>query len=227
MNNKSVILGSHNGIHLIRKEDGAEFYYSTHTDKTALTYNSLSRFLGCSASTVSRLCNKLSSSGAISIKKAEMYTEYGLKTVALIVEDDLPKILSSLATGRANKKTKQTAIALQEKLAQAGFRLMVLMEVAPELVAKEAISNIESPETAESVTDHAIQHEKYLKRFWGLQKWIQETGASHGAINGHKVFQKINEVLTSFLREHNEFVSKFVKLNSLFKLYCKTNCFTS
>lgn len=181
----NTILGTHNGINLIRKEDGSEFYYSTKTKKTAIGIKGLSRLLGVHAQTISNAYDALLSGQVISLLEPEMYTSKGIQVVKLIREEDLPKILTELSTGRKGKKTKEAAIKMQETFSQAGFRLLVMLEVAPEEVAKEAIDRITDTSKAREVKIHAEVQEKYLESFHGLQDAIQKTGASHGVINGH------------------------------------------
>lgn len=147
------ILGTHNAVSLIEKEDGTQLYYSQDTQKTAIGVKGLARLLGCDPKTILNAGVKLNS-----FKEHEMYTEQGLRMVKLIMQEDLPKVLTELSTGKKKKETRLAAIKLQESLAEAGFRLMVMLEVAPEQVALEAINNINSPEVAEKVAvDASVQ----------------------------------------------------------------------
>jgi len=176
---EAKILGSNNGINLVQKEDGKQFYYSTKTGKCAIGFKGLAKILGCDTKTVSR------KGVALGIgRELQMYTTSGIQGVTLVMEDELPKLLSAIIKSRLKKQTRDNATTLQETFAQAGFRLMVLLEVAPEVVAKEAINNIESVEKAREVKVSAEQQEKYLESFWGLQDAIQKTEASHVIING-------------------------------------------
>lgn len=180
------ILGTHKGISLVRKEDGSEFYYSTKSCKTAISIRGLARLVGCDAKTVHNAIKSLETRCEVNwLKTAEMYTPQGVQGVKLILEEGLPEVLEELTQGRKTAKTKEAAANILKKLAHAGFRLMVLMEVAPEVVAKEAIANIDDPIKARDVAVSAAQQTKYLESFWGLQDAIQKTGASHPIVNGH------------------------------------------
>lgn len=176
----NTILGTHNGINLIRKEDGSEFYYSTKTKKTAISLSGFARLVGCNQMSISNLASKLELG-----KEHQMYTPKGIQAVKLLMEDDLPKIFEAIASSKMKKETKQNAASVSAKFIQAGFRLMVMLEVAPEEVAKEAINHITDTSKAREVKIHAEVQEKYLESFHGLQDAIQKTGAHHGVINGH------------------------------------------
>ena len=181
MNNKITrILGIHNGIQLIVNTDGHELYYSTKTGKTAIGVKGLARILNINSQIVSNAMVKLNVG-----KELEMYTQQGLRMVKLAMEDEVPKILTHLSGGRHGKKTKRSAVLLQEKLAQAGFRLAVLLEVAPELVAKEAIGRITNIEKAQEVANDAATQVEYLESFHSLGAQIKRNNAYYGVINGH------------------------------------------
>jgi hypothetical protein len=188
MDNNIQILGSHKGINLIAKEDGSEFYYSTKTGKCAIGIRGIARLLGCSPRLIHNVVNRLTSGAVVDELMAEVYTQSGIQGVRLILETDLPKILTELSTGKAKKETREAAIKLQETFAHAGFRLMVLLEVAPELVAKEAINLIKSPEKAREVAACAEIQAEYLESYRSLGeagKACGFEGQHYAQVNGH------------------------------------------
>ena len=69
-------------------------------------------------------------------------------------------------------------------LAQAGFRLMVLLEVAPELIAKEAINRIESPEQAEAIASDAVIQAQLLRSHIAVNYEANKNSLSAGKIVG-------------------------------------------
>lgn len=174
------ILGTHNGINLVRKEDGSEFYYSSKTGKTAMSISGFARLVRCSPATISTLIVRLELG-----KEHQMYTQQGVRSVRLLMEDDLPKVFEAIASSKMKKETKANAAKVSARFIQAGFRLMVMLEVAPEEVAKEAINHITDTVKAREVKIHAEVQEKYLESFHGLQDAIQKTGAHYSVINGH------------------------------------------
>jgi hypothetical protein len=155
-------------------------YYSTKTGKAAIGFKGIARMLGCHPQTVSKQAVNFRLG-----KELEMYTSQGIRMVNLVMEDELNDLFVAILKSRVKQETKDNILRIQGKYVQAGFRLQVLLEIAPEVVAKEAISHITSTEKAHEVMVSAETQTRYLKEYWGLQDAIQATGASHGAINGH------------------------------------------
>ncbi len=174
----NIILGTHKGINLVRKEDGNEFYYSTRTKKTAISIRGFARLVDASPTTINRIAVTLDLG-----KEHQMYTPQGIQGVTLLMEEDLPKVFEAIAGSKMKKETKANAAKTSAKFIQAGFRLMVMLEVAPEEVAKEAINHITDSVKAKEVKIHAEVQEKYLESFHGLQDAIQKTGAHYAVIN--------------------------------------------
>lgn len=146
--------GIHNGIIYATNEDGWDFYYSTKSGKTAMSYRGAARMLGCHHNLISRAVEKRrKSSGTLkSGMKLEMLTDAGLRSVTLIFEDELGLILRDISSNkRIKKETVKKAQEVQNKYVQAGMRLQAMLEIAPEVVAMEAISKIEDEATLQWV----------------------------------------------------------------------------
>lgn len=174
------VLGIHNGIQLIQKVDKTEWYYSTKTGKCAMGIKGIARMIGCHPQTVENQGVKLGLG-----KDLEMYTVSGLQGVKLIMEDELNDLFEGIKNSKCKQTTKDSVTKIQGKYVQAGFRLQVLLEVAPHLVAKEAISRISDPTKAKEVAVAASTQVEYLESFHRLGDAIKSTGASYGAIHGH------------------------------------------
>jgi hypothetical protein len=163
MTKSITILGSHNGFDLIRKDTGEEIYWNKETGKTAIGIRGLARLLDCDPKTIAR--KVVTQNLGLEL---EMYTTSGLKVVTLVEENDLNKLFSAILDSKVKQETKENVKVVQDKLVQAGFRLGALLQIAPEAVAKEAISRIESSEAAADVADYAVKHKNYLDSFHGL-----------------------------------------------------------
>ena len=175
-----MVLGVHNGIQLIQRSDNTEWYHSTKTNKCAIGIKGIARMIGCDPKTVSNQVMKLGLG-----KDLEMYTVSGLQGVKLIFEDELNDLLEGIKKSKCKQATKDSVTKIQGKYVQAGFRLQVLLEVAPEVIAKEAIARITDPTKAKEVLATASTQVEYLESFYSLGDAIKATGASYGAIHGH------------------------------------------
>ena len=132
------ILGTHNGRHLIETEKGYHVYFSEKSGKTGINPKSLARILGCDVKTIMNAGVKLTV-----LKEYQMYTQQGIQGVKIILDKDIPSVLEYLTKGRHGKKTKASAAKLLKDYAEKGFRLDLLLEIAPEEVVNQVIDKIE------------------------------------------------------------------------------------
>jgi hypothetical protein len=176
MNNNTNQLSLFPGKIILRHivKDGLDLYLDAQSGLTGTSINGLARLLGCNPKTVHSVAITLNAT-----KEAEAYTQGGLQGVTLIDEIDIPKILDAIANGkRTSEKNKEAARKVTSNLVRAGFRLMVLLEVAPEQIAAVAIDKITDPIKAQQLADYAADHAKYLDTFWGLSKELKRHGAA-------------------------------------------------
>ncbi len=175
----AIVKGTHRGINLMVKEDGTEMYYSTKTGKCAMGIKGIARYLGCDVKTISNQAVKFGLG-----KGHEMYTEQGLRMVNLIMENELNELFTAILKSRCKQSTKDRVLEIQGKYVQAGFRLQVLLEVAPEQVAKEAINHIKDESKLEEVRDHAELHGQYLRSEYALNYEGEKNELKTGLIKG-------------------------------------------
>ena len=190
------VKGIHRGIKYCINSDGWDFYYSTKSGLTGMSIRGVTRMLDCKFQTISNVVQNLEKA---SVKfrfseGIEMYTEPGLRSVKLIMEDELPAILEYICTSkRIKKQTRDNALKVQSKFVRAGFRLLALLEVAPEVVAKEAIAKIDDPEAAKEVAEHAVRHHKYIETYHGVHDELKAHGCEgihHATYN-----KQVNELI--------------------------------
>ena len=165
LNSELTVHGEHNGIQLVSNEDAINFYYSVEHKRAAMNSNGLSKVLDCDVKTVNRVVNRLIKAGDSKyFIKREVYTPYGIKLVTLIVDKGLALVLDDIRDNkRIKQSTRDNAAELNRQLVEAGFRLAVMLRVAPEQVAREAMHRIENPEVAEKLADDAAIYAQ-LKR---------------------------------------------------------------
>jgi hypothetical protein len=87
--------------------------------------------LKCGADLVSDTIKRLQGVGQVAILEAEIITPGGLQCVGLISETDLPKVLRTIERSKAKEATRDRAGDIRDQLAAAGFKLLVMMELAP------------------------------------------------------------------------------------------------
>lgn len=171
------LIRTHNSIDFIKTDDKLELYYFRDEDVTGTTIKGLARLGNLPISTLRDLVERLERGAVISLKTLEIPTAGGTQGGRLILENDIPKVLTELQKGRASKKTKAAAANLMKKLAQAGFRLGVLLEVDIVSLAKEVVSHTMDPQEIKGVTNVVADRAKYIDSYWGSQGALKAHGA--------------------------------------------------
>lgn len=87
--------------------------------------------MSCGADLVSDTVKSLRGVGQIIVLEAEIVTPSGLQSVGLVTESDLPKVLRKIERSKAKEETRDRAGDIRDRLASAGFKLMVMLELAP------------------------------------------------------------------------------------------------
>jgi len=165
-------------------KDGIDLYYNG--KRTGTSINGLSRLIGCNKKTIFSIVERCYPNAT---KNLETITDGGLQGVTLIDEADIPNILQAIIEGkRTSKENKDKAQKVLFKLAQAGFRLFALLEIAPETVAVEAINRVKDTKSAKKVKEHAENHVKYLESYHGEMGELKSCGAEgkhYAIVNAH------------------------------------------
>jgi hypothetical protein len=184
---KITLIGVHNSIkYFVREEDQVDLYYSSKTKLAAMSLRGITRMLGCNIKTVVKVADTLKLG-----KKAELLTRQGIQPVTFLLETEIAQLLRGIIDSRAKKETKNKAEEIRDKYVQAGLRLQVLLEVAPEVVAQEAISKIDNVETLEKVEQQVKLQTKYVKSYHGVHEQLKEhncEGIHHASYN-----KKVND----------------------------------
>ena len=198
MNNSNNEIGVYKGVkYLVGKWNGqdADFYLSTKTQKTAMSLRGIARMLDCDPKTVQNAGVKLNI-----VKEAELLTGQGIQGVNFITEDDIIVLLKSIRDSkRIKKETRDNADRIYDTFAQAGFRLMVMLEVAPEQVASEAIDRVTDDQKL-GVLSERIEGKLVRNQFTQELKSRGVKGIGY-AINTNAVYEALFDAPASELKK--------------------------
>ena len=135
--------------------------------------------LECNVGTIQ---NALKQCKGITLLEAEMLTEGGVQAVSILKESDIATVLRYIARSKAKIETRDRADDIRDRLAIAGFKLAVMLELAPEkLVPKIAAKSIANYLPARTkcmnlLKEHGAKSyaygmvEKYNNELNGIQK---------------------------------------------------------
>lgn len=166
-----------NGIKYCVNGEGWEFYYSTHTQIAAMNIRGVARMLKCNAKTIYSILRSVTFSN---VKVVQVPTMKGIRTVTLILEQDLPKLLNHIIDStRIKNTTRVNAKLVRDSFTEAGFKLMVMLNVAPEVVAITAIEKVEESKAIEWVEARLESRKSNLS--------LNRTLADHG-VRGNRQF---------------------------------------
>ena len=117
-------------------QDGVELVYLKDRDMTGTHIAGLARLLDCDGMTVSRAAKTVTEKDAFEL---EMPTSQGLRTVTFMNEAGVMKVLKVLKSGKHCQSTKDAAETLYDRFAMAGFKLFVMLKVAPDVLAEKSL----------------------------------------------------------------------------------------
>lgn len=138
---------AHNIVHasklpraIAKEKDGIVLYWVEELGVAGIHQNALAALLGCETGTVQHAIKGVKE---ISFLDAETITVGGLQAIKLLSETDLAKLLRHIARSKAKQETRDRADDIRDRLAAAGFKLMVMMELAPAELAARATSHLD------------------------------------------------------------------------------------
>jgi hypothetical protein len=120
---------------IVKEKDGIVLYWCEELQREGISQRGLSRLLACNPATVN---NALSCVNQINVFEAEIVTESGSKTVNLVDGEGVADFLLELIGSKAKAETRNLAKAASKKLSAAGFKLAVMLELAPQQLADQA-----------------------------------------------------------------------------------------
>lgn len=127
---------------IAKEKNGITLYWLEELGVAGLHQRGLESLLKCNISTIQ---NALKGCIGIQLLEAEILTPQGLRTVQIITESDIPKVLRYIARSKSKEETRDRADDVRDQLAAAGFKLMTMLEIAPEELAVQAFDLIQDP----------------------------------------------------------------------------------
>jgi hypothetical protein len=125
---------------IAKEKNGIVLYWVEELGVAGLHINGLASLLQCNPKTAKSAIEAVTQ---ITLFDAEMVTEQGLRTVTLLSETDLATVLRYISRSKCKSETRDRADDVRDKLVAAGFKLMVMMELAPAELAARAVSHLD------------------------------------------------------------------------------------
>jgi hypothetical protein len=162
-------------LRAIAKETGdITLYWIDELQVAGIHQRGLAKLLGCDPITIRRV---IDGGTQITILQAEVVTEGGIQGVTLIQESDLPNILESINLSKAKVETRKAAMHVLKAFATAGFKLMAMLELAPQqLVAQveQHIGAVSPKTTAEMLVVYAQQMVEQERRIQTVEAKVEQ-----------------------------------------------------
>ncbi|MGL5061418.1 MAG: hypothetical protein ACRC62_15705 [Microcoleus sp.] len=108
---------------------GVELVYLEDRDLAGINQKGFARLLGCDNKTAANVFQGVNQDGILEL---EMQTEGGFQGVKFATEEAVIEALEIVMDGRFKAETKATAREIYRRFAKAGFKLGVMLNVAPE-----------------------------------------------------------------------------------------------
>lgn len=125
---------------IAKEKNGIVLYWVEELGLAGVHINGLALLLQCNPKTAKSAIEAVTQ---ITLFEAEIVTEQGLRTVTLLSETDLATVLRYISRSKCKEETRDRADDVRDKLASAGFKLMVMMELAPSELAARAVSHLD------------------------------------------------------------------------------------
>jgi DNA-binding HxlR family transcriptional regulator len=150
---------------IAKEKDGIVMYWVEELNEGGLHLKGLARLLKYDHGSLAKTLKVVEE---VTILEAEIVTESGVKMVYLYTGQSIAKILRHISRSRANQAVRDLADDIRDSLAAAGFKLAVMLELAPQQLADQAQSAANKQERA---LPPAVSIHQYMveAREWGLE----------------------------------------------------------
>jgi hypothetical protein len=119
---------------IAKEKDGLVLYWVEELQVAGLSFKGLGRLLDCGDQTIANLLEGAQVDYGF---EAETVTEAGLRPLKLISEIDLSSVLLFTIQSKCKSETRKRAGEALGQLAAAGFKLLVMLELAPKQLAAQ------------------------------------------------------------------------------------------
>ncbi len=152
---------------IAKEKDGIVMFWVDELDEGGLHLKALAKLLDCDAGNLGKFIKTVY---LVEGLEAELLTVSGFKTVYLYKGTDLAKILRAIERSKMAQVVKDRAGDLRDQLAASGFKLAVMLQLAPEKLAAQAQAHVDKEirlqelklQTAKLVGDLSTMHGKEL-----------------------------------------------------------------
>lgn len=125
---------------IAQEKEGVVLYWVEESGVAGIHVRGLARLLGYDPGNLNKFVRAAYQS---TLLEAEIVTEQGLRDVWLIPESNLSDILVEIVTSKMDREVRDRAKAILKKFTAAGFKLMVMMQLAPAELAARAVSHLD------------------------------------------------------------------------------------
>ncbi len=164
--------------------DGFDLYFDRQDKILYSSPKCLARWVNCDPKTIKRVAGTLKAG-----KESQILTAQGMQRGTLYTSPEVVAILDALADGKRTKKeTKAKARERLTLLATLGNELGGMLAIAPEELAKIAISHTTTKEQSSDIQEHLTRHKQYLKEYHGLHDLLKQRKADrihYACVNRH------------------------------------------
>lgn len=116
---------------IAKEKDGVVLYWVEELQVAGIHVRGIMALLGVENSLVSDTVSALERDTGIELLEAETLTPGGVQGVRLVTENNLGEVLEAISVSKAKVETRKKAISILKKLSAAGFKLLVMLELAP------------------------------------------------------------------------------------------------
>jgi hypothetical protein len=131
---------------IAKEKDGIVLFWVEELQVAGLNARGLAGWLDCDASLIRRIIDTLEGGAIMRRIAVEIVTAGGVQGGAIVAESDIPKVLAKVVGSKASPTTREKASEILLGLATAGFKLMVMLELAPVQLAAQVSANLEEKE---------------------------------------------------------------------------------
>lgn len=138
----SIVQKSSRPRAIAKEKDGIVLYWVQELGVAGIHVRGVMQLLESETATVHNVIASLQGDRQITILEAEIVTPGGLQGVQLVTETDLPKVLRKIERSKAKEETRDRAGDIRDRLAAAGFKLMVMLELAPRQLKEQIDAHV-------------------------------------------------------------------------------------
>ena len=162
---------------IAKEKDGIVMYWVEDAQEGGLHLKGLARLLDCDHGNLGKTIKGVY---GIDVLQAETVTDGGLQGVYLYTGQSIAKILRHISRSKANQALRDRADDIRDSLAVAGFKLAVMLELAPRQLADMAIANVPEVELLKLRNENLALQNKNID----LQMQLQSRQDTRIAIHG-------------------------------------------